>query len=193
MAVLLTVMASTPAFANLKYYPDPVYQKFNSEDSSPMEDMVTLAQSGDVRAQFILGDLYSKGKGGVAKDITEARRWFEESAIHGYNSSFIRLAALAKRANKPLEAWQWYSLAIQGFDSGDERRYAIQARRDLVEKAGLSQDDIRLARKSMSDWEDMRDKKLSDEKKAAIEQRNKETAATGENANEQDKSKNPPR
>ncbi|MBI3441300.1 MAG: sel1 repeat family protein [Proteobacteria bacterium] len=186
--ILLSCLGTTAAQAHLKYYPDPVYQKLNDDDSSPMTDMIDLAAQGDVRAQFIMGDLYSKGKGGVAKDLTAARHWFEESGIHGYGHSFIRLAALAKHDNRPKEAWQWYSLAIKTFDYGDERKYAIQARHDLVENATLSEEDIREARKSMSAWEDMRDQHLYDEKKAVLEQKNKLTSIAGENKNEQDKS-----
>lgn len=181
-ALLMAVPVS--AHANIKYYPDPVYQKFGPDDTSPMADMVDMASQGDVRAQFIMGDLYSKGKGGVAKDPAEARHWFEESGRHGYAYSFLRLAAMAKRENKPLEAWQWYSLAIKAFDDGDERKFAITARHDVAESAKLSLEDLRQARKSMSDWEDDSNKRLSDEKKA-LEGKNKETQTVGVTADEQ--------
>jgi len=187
---MLALLAATPAaaLANLKYYPDPVYQKFTDDDSSPMEDIIDMARQGDVRAQFIMGDLYSKGKGGVAEALAEARRWFGESAVHGYNYSLLRLAALAKRESKPAEAWQWYSLAIKAFDYGAERNFAIAARRDLAEKNKLSDADIRQARKSMGAWEDMRDKRLSDEMKAALKEKNRKTLIAGAKTDEQNKS-----
>jgi TPR repeat protein len=170
--VLAGLIGSTPvtARADLKYYPDPVYKKLNADDHLPMDDILDLAKGGDVRAQFIMGDLYSKGKGGMAKDLSEAHHWFEESAIHGYTHSFIRLAALAKHEKKPVEAWQWYTLAKKYFDSGDERYdYAVSARKALEESAKLTPDDIDEAKKSVDAWEDMRDKRLDDEKKAAAE------------------------
>jgi len=181
------LLASAPAVAraDLKYYPDPVYKKLNDEDTIPMAEILEMAGAGDVRAQFIIGDLYAKGKGGLAQDLAEARRWFEKSAIHGYNHSLIRLAALAKRENKPVEAWQWYTLAIRNFDYGPERKFASGARQAVAETAQLSAADIRQAKKFLSAWENMRDRMLEDEKKAALEQQDKKTAIAGVVADEQ--------
>jgi TPR repeat protein len=111
-----------------------------------------------------------KGKGGLEKDLKQSRHWFEESAIHGYNQSFIRLAALAKHENNPKEAWQWYTLAMDSFDDGDAQQYVIRARKALVEQAKLSDDDIDQARKAIDDWKDARDKQLHAEKDAAAAQ-----------------------
>lgn len=191
LAFILAVLIGTlpaAAWANLKYYPDPVYKKLNVDDHLPMDDILDLAQQGDVRAQFIMGDLYSKGKGGVAKDLNEAHHWFEESAIHGYSHSFIRLAALAKHENKPVEAWQWYTLAKNSFDSDDERQeYAIETRKALEESAKLTPDDIAEAKKSLTAWENMRDKRIEDEEKAALEKerlQKEQPTATGAPADE---------
>ena len=156
----LATAAAVPAQADLKYYPDPAYKRLNSDDPQPMEEMVELANQGDTRAMFILGDMYEKGKGGLAKDLNLSKHWFEESAIHGYNQSFIRLAAMAKHDNNPVEAWQWYTLAIDSFDYGDTQQYAIRARKELTDGAKLSSDDTDKARKAMSDWKDARDKQL---------------------------------
>jgi TPR repeat protein len=171
LILALFCLLAPPSFAEMKYYPDPVYQKLGDDDSSPMDEMFNLAQQGDVRAQFIMGDLYSKGKGGVAKDIKEARRWFEESAVYGYAHSFIRLAALARRENRPVEAWQWYTLAIDAFDYGDGQKYAITARRDLAESARLTPEEMARARKAVRAWKEARDDRLRQEQ---AEQREKE-------------------
>jgi TPR repeat protein len=189
--VLAVLMGSLPAAAeaDLKYYPDPVYKKLNADDHLPMDDILDLARQGDVRAQFIMGDLYSKGKGGVAQDLAEARHWFGESAIHGYSHSFIRLAALAKREDKPAEAWQWYTLAKKYFNEGDGRyKFAVGARKALVESARLSPGDIAQAKKSLGAWEDKRYKQVEDEKKAALEKerlQKEQPTATGVTADEQ--------
>ncbi|MFH1157319.1 MAG: hypothetical protein V1721_00295 [Pseudomonadota bacterium] len=163
--IMILCVALTPWFfgtagAGIEYYPDPVYQKLNADDPPPMEDMIALAKQGDARAQFILGDLYAKGKGGFARDPAKARRWFEESAINGYNHSFIRLAALAKHEDKPLDAWKWYTLAIDGFAQGGEKTFAIAARHSLIADAKLLPEDIWRARKSMNDWVLARGKRL---------------------------------
>ena len=159
--------ASAPA--GLKYFSDPAYKRLNADDPPPMDEMVDLANQGDTRAMFILGDMSEKGKGGLEKDLKQARHWFEESAKHGYNQSFIRLAALARHENNPKEVWQWYTLAIDGFDDGDAQQYAIKARHDLVDAAKLSSDDTDQARKAMNDWKDARDNQLRAEKDASAE------------------------
>ena len=160
LCTVLTVYFFEIAQADIEYQPDPVYQKLGENDLHPMEDMIVLAKQGNVRAQFILGDLYAKGKGGFAKDTVKACRWFEESAINGYNHSFIRLAALAKHENKPLEAWKWYTLAIKGFGQGGELTFVIAARHNLIIDAKLIAKDIWRAKKFMKDWVLARNKRL---------------------------------
>jgi TPR repeat protein len=168
----------------IKYYPDPVYQKLNSGDSHPMDDMLVLAKEGDVRAQFILGDLYSKGKGGLPRDVKEARRWFEASALHGYNHSFIRLAALAKHTSNPIEAYQWYTLAMER-TNGDEKSYAREARQTLVADKKLTSEDIDKAEKLMDTWKDTQDalrrREQAAQKKAAVEKADQEKMKATQN------------
>lgn len=106
----LSICAGAAQAAGIRYYEDPVYIKINKDDEHPMDDLMTLAAGGDARAQFILGDLYSKGKGGLKKNRVKARYWFEVSARHGYTSAFIRLAALAKHSRDYIGAYQWYTL-----------------------------------------------------------------------------------
>ncbi len=164
VAVLFAV--AVPAQAGLTYYPDPVYKKLAPDDHSPMDDILNMAKQGDARAQFMIADLYSKGKGGMPKDLAEAKRWFEESAMHGYDQSFIRLAAIAKREKKPAEAWQWYTLALDSFSRGDARAdYVEAARQKVIDDDKLTSDDISAAKKAMHAWEDARDKHLDDEEK----------------------------
>lgn len=171
MALLL---AAAPAPAGITYYPDPVYKRLNDDDPLPMEEMLELAGQGDPRAQFMLGDMYQKGKGGLAKDLKESHRWFEESGMHGYGQSFIRLAAQAKRAKKPLEAWKWYTLAIDHLN-GDIQDYAIKARKELVENEPLTREEIAEARTALDDWKEQRDQRLREEKQQLKEKENSET------------------
>lgn len=177
--VSMTGLASMHAMAELAYYPDPVYKKLAPDDHSPMDDILDLAKQGDPRAQFMIGDLYAKGKGGLPKDIAEAQRWFEESAMHDYDHSFIRLAALAKHEKKPIEALQWYMLALDSFSYGDPRKDFVEdARQKVIEDNKLSGDDISAAKKSMRAWEDARDKHLEDEEKQKEEKAKQAAAAT---------------
>jgi hypothetical protein len=175
VTVCVGLLASAAAArADVKYFTDPPHKSLSEDDPPPMLDMAELAEQGDTRAMFILGDMSEKGKGGLVQDRKKAREWFEKSAMHGYSQSFIRLAAMAKHDNNPREAWQWYTLAIHGFGSGDAQDYAIQARKELVKAAGLTPEEVRVARDATDDWEDARDKYLRAEKKAEAEKERQE-------------------
>ena len=173
---LLPLLAAAPAdAAGIKYFEDPVYQKLAPDDHLPMEDMMMLADDGDVRAMYILGDLFSKGKGGFPKNMTKAREWFETSARNGYAFSFIRLAALEKRERNFVTAYQWYTLAITHCD-GDDRKWADKARDKLVEDAKLSEDDIKAAKTGSRQWQEQAIEKNRADKEA---RRLKEEALVG--------------
>lgn len=137
-------------------YTDPVYQPLYEDADHPLAVLMEMAEKdGDARAQFILGDLYSKGKGGFAKDLKEAARWFEASARSGYIHSYVRLAALAAKRGDRVAAYQWYSLGEDRATRKDrELRDFMRARMDELKsgKKALSRDDIRLAVKNGKDW-----------------------------------------
>jgi len=157
-AVLLTLALAVPAAhaEKIKYRADPEYKTMADEDPHPMDDMKALAKEGDLRAQFILGDLYSKGKGALKKNTKQARYWFENSAYHGYGFSFIRLAALDKRAKNPEEAYKWYTLCMDKM-SGDERKWCDKSRDDLAKSAPLTREQMKATKKKADHW--FKDKK----------------------------------
>jgi TPR repeat protein len=104
-----------------------------------MDDLVKLAEQGDVRAQYILGDMYGKGKGGLGRNLVKSRYWFESAALRGYDPAFTRLAALAKRQKDPVEAYKWYTLGIS-HTSGKLSRWSKKARENL-KLSGKQQDE----------------------------------------------------
>lgn len=157
-----TAVFSAAQAEEIKYLSDPVYEKLASEDPHPMEDLLLLGDQGDIRAQFILGDLYGKGKGGLPRNTKKSREWFEKSAKGGYAQSFIRLAALEKRVNKPEDAYKWYTLAVETLPSA-EKKWAQTARDALTKEAGLTSAQIKAARKAAQDWK----KAATEEQKAA--------------------------
>jgi TPR repeat protein len=55
----------------------------------------SLADQGDAKAQYRLGDMYSLGAGGTPKDADDADRWFRKAANQGYISALIRQGSLA--------------------------------------------------------------------------------------------------
>jgi TPR repeat protein len=175
-AIAALILIATPALA-IDYHSDPVYKPLNSEDHHPMEDMVMLAEQGDARAQFILGDLFAKGKGGFGKDIKKARHWFETSARNGYSFSFIRLAALEKRAKRPVAAYKWYTLAIETL-YGKSRDWAHDARDHLADDNKLTAEEISRAKQELAAWKRNEQPETETEtKKPAAKETPKETIA----------------
>lgn len=178
IAGLFLPCAAQTRAETITYYEDPVYQKINPQDSHPMGDLLALAEQGDARAQYILGDLYGKGKGGLGKNRVKARYWFETAALNGYTMAFIRLAALAKAKKDWVSAYKWYTLGIETGDGG-ERRWSARARDRLEKEQKLSRADLREAKEAVNAWRTKREKELA-------ERREKERAAR-EAAQQKDK------
>jgi TPR repeat protein len=152
--------------AKIRYYEDPPYKALAPEDPHPMEDLVALAEQGEARAQFILGDLYGKGKGGLGKNQVKARYWFETSARNGYTASFMRLAAMAKRQQDYVSAYKWYTLEAD-HGSSRERKWANSQRDMMVKDKKIDRAGIREAKDAVSDWMKKRDKALAEDRARA--------------------------
>ncbi len=148
-AMLAAVLLAAPVKADEKivFYEDPVFKPLNDGDEHPMSDLLKLSEQGDVRAQFIVADLYAKGKGGLVKNTQKAKHWFSQSAINGYGASFIRLGALAKREGNMVEAYSWYDLGAS-LAGGKDARYSAKARDAL----NLSSEDEDKADELSSAW-----------------------------------------
>jgi hypothetical protein len=150
IALCCLVFAAPVAKASgIRYLEDPVYTPLNKDDPLPMEDLMTLASDGDARAQYILGDLYSKGKGGLARNRVKAHYWFEISARHGYTPAFIRLAALAKHNRDYVLACQWYKLDADN-SKGKEQAWSKSELQRLSKS--LSPDAFRQSQNDAKNW-----------------------------------------
>lgn len=171
--LILSVLLSATMLAHgaqasekIRYYQDPVWEAENKDEPHPMEDLIDLAKGGDVRAQFILADLYSKGKGGFSRSTSKARQWFEESARNGYSPAFIRLAAISRHRDEAVDAYKWYGLAAE--TGGDDGAYAAHARDAWAAEKQLNSDDIKQAKLRMADWKKAkaaRDEELAEQEK----------------------------
>ncbi|MDF3024546.1 MAG: hypothetical protein K0R10_1907 [Alphaproteobacteria bacterium] len=163
LILMVIFFAGNAEAAGVRYYEDPVYKQLAPEDPHPMEDLVNLADQGDSRAQFIIADLYGKGKGGLGKNQVKSRYWFEMAARKGYTMAFIRLAAMAKRNKDYVGAYKWYSLSMDDGTSR-ERKWSDKARERLVKETKMSKDDIRTAREDMNNWKAKRKDALAEER-----------------------------
>lgn len=174
LAALFLICAPVAAQAGLKYMPDPVYKPLDPAEDSPMQDMIVLAEEGDVRAQYILGDLYSKGKGGLPKDYKQSAKWFELAAKNGYYEALVRLAALARRQKKVIEAYRWYSLAAEHLGHGPWRRHAAAAKEELKKSASLTPEHLATARKDANIWKSELRRHQEEQRRQRREQQKKE-------------------
>ena len=159
MLLLTVTFTATAQAEKVVFYEDPVFKPLNDGDEHPMADLIKLSDNGDTRAQFILGDLYAKGKGGLVKNLDKAKHWFNQSAMNGYGASFIRLGALAKNQGNMVEAYSWYDLGAS-LAGGKDGRYAAKARDALKlssedeDKADALSDAWRKERSAASDARD---------------------------------------
>ncbi len=55
--------------------------------SQDIENWLAAAASGDSRAYFELGVLYSTGSAGTAVDLVEAHKWFNLASLAGHEES----------------------------------------------------------------------------------------------------------
>ena len=150
-AVFLCLVIAMPAMAeNIDYISDPLYEPLG--DTHPLEELFELAEDGDARAQYILGDLYGKGKGGVSQNIPLAKMLFAHSAKGGSGQALIRLAAIAKIEKDLTAAYQWYDLAVDHLDNGPTRDWAENQQDTLNEK--LDRDQKRAAKNAAEGWEE---------------------------------------
>jgi len=95
-----------------------------------------LADGGDARAQSIVGLVHYRGRGVVPQDLDEAARWFRKAADQGDATAQYNLALLLAKgevgAADYVSAYFWFNLAAARFPSGDSRRIAAVAQRDLM-------------------------------------------------------------
>ncbi|WP_126452245.1 tetratricopeptide repeat protein [Sulfuriflexus mobilis] len=62
------------------------------------EKKLALAQQGDMKAQYDIGNMYLKGQG-TARDAKEAFNWFGKAAEQGYSRAEYKLGYLYQRGN----------------------------------------------------------------------------------------------
>ena len=186
LATLLCAQIARADDDKVIFYEDPVFKPLNDGDEHPMSDLIHLAEGGDVRAQFILGDLYAKGKGGLVKSADKAKHWFSQSAINGYGASFIRLGALAKHQGNMAEAYSWYDLGAS-LAGGKDARYSARARDELK----ISDEDEDKADDLSSAWRKEKAKVLNAQAEAEKAKREEEKTIEAAKRAAQDKKTQP--
>jgi TPR repeat protein len=80
------------------------------------EELLALADSGDVFAQFNVGSRYYQGIG-VGQDVASARSWFVKAAVAGHANAQFNLGYMASMGHgapaNDEDAMHWYGLAAK--------------------------------------------------------------------------------
>ena len=129
---------------------DPVFTPMYENAPHPLEELFFLARSGDGRAQFILADLYLKGKGGVSENRDAALSLLEHSAKNGEDAALARLGAIAEANDDKAKAYGWYTVLQR---SSKDRSYKKWAK-GKISTLGFTQDERDEAKAWLKTWAD---------------------------------------
>ena len=92
------------------------------------EDIRVMAEQGDAKAQFTLGDMCEHGRG-VPQSFTEALKWYEASARQGFAAAQSTLGYLYQYGEgvdkNPQAAFMWNLKAAEQGDAYAEHNLAV--------------------------------------------------------------------
>ena len=84
-------------------------------------ELLPLAETGDARAQYVLGVIYQNGLSGKV-DPQTAASWFRRAAKQGYVEAQVELGRMYREGDgvdqDPSEMIKWYKLAAEQGDVG---------------------------------------------------------------------------
>jgi uncharacterized protein len=117
IAAIILVLSAAPVTAGP--LEDAIAAGGRGDYATALRLFQPLAHNGDVKAQFILGDMYRRGLG-VSQNDTEAVKWYRKAADQGYARAQLDLGfmyATGRGVPKDLgECVKWYRLAAnQGY------------------------------------------------------------------------------
>ncbi|WP_455210341.1 tetratricopeptide repeat protein [Kaarinaea lacus] len=115
--------------------------------SSPLSELLKLAQAGDVAAQFELAQLYFNGTPNKRPDSNDAFYWYEQAARNGHSESQFKLGWFYYNGEfiaKDLTLAQyWFDEAAKQNHSGAKQQVALM--KAQTKKQKQSQSDILIA------------------------------------------------
>ena len=112
LATLLSFMAFTPVAA--QGFNDGVDAYENGNFTKALRDFLPLAENGHVKAQALIGIMYSLGQG-VTVDEVEAFKWYQKAALNGNTTAQAKIgfrffSGIGTQVDYS-EAWKWSLLA----------------------------------------------------------------------------------
>ncbi len=123
VAAVLVTGSIAPAAAAEPF--DDAFNAYSNGDyATALQRFAPLAQGGDIRAQFMLGRMYSEGEG-IEKNDAEGARWYQFAADQGDTVSQLSLGTMYVNGRGVprnfVEAYKWLSIV-----SRSDKRTAVE-------------------------------------------------------------------
>lgn len=114
-----------------------------------MQAYTTLANAGNVEAQWRLGEMYWYGEAGAIDDV-RADAWFRKAAANGNQSAAAALKVMGQRAARRAEITYW----ISGYDGAELTAGALRCLAPRIPAISKSNDEIAAVAARVQLWQD---------------------------------------
>ena len=133
---------------------DHAFNAYAAGDFAAARTMLDkLAVDGDIRAQYLMGRIFSEGEG-VPKDDVVGVKWYSLAAFSGDTVSQLALGTMYVNgrgvAQDLVQAYGWFTIVAQD-SSRDMTNQALEVR-DLIEQL-MSTQDINEAEAFAASWQ----------------------------------------
>ena len=112
-----------------------------------------LAEKGDPKAQFYLGEMYGQGQG-IKRDLKKAARWYREAAMQGHTAAQAVLGGLyAAGLGVPRDfglAYYWLIIAAI-WNTGEIREEAFRSLGTVAEFLS-AKEKAEIVRRARKEW-----------------------------------------
>ncbi len=149
-ALLLFIGLAAPALAGMEEG-FAAYQR--ADYAAAMREFKPLAEKGDPKAQFYLGEMYGQGQG-IKRDLKKAARWYREAAMQGHTAAQGILGGLyAAGLGVPRDfgrAYYWLIIAAI-WNTGEIREEAFRSL-GTVAKFLSAKEKAEIVRRARKEW-----------------------------------------
>ncbi len=151
VAAVLAAGPVAPAAANP--FDDAFNAYSNGDYATALQRFAPLARGGDVRAQYMMGRMYSEGEG-IQKNDAEGAKWYQVAADRGDIVSQLSLGTMYVNgrgvARNYVEAYKWFSIVALS-DSRTAVGQALEVR-DLIQQL-MTPEQVERAEQLAAAWE----------------------------------------
>ncbi len=149
-ALLLFIGSLAPALAGME---EGVGAYQRADYAAAMREFKPLAEKGDPKAQFYLGEMYGQGQG-IKRDLEQAARWYRQAAMQGHTAAQGILGGLyAAGLGVPRDyglAYYWLIIAAI-WDTGEIREEAFRSLGAVAEFLS-AKEKAEIVRRARKEW-----------------------------------------